>query len=440
MVTEKGSMPHFLITKVLPTFSKGDFVIARGMLDAITHYYPTAKISILCRNTRADEKFFSKYGDVYGELFVTYGRNLPRPLLAIEFIFKTLLYLIWIQFKHIPIDKHAKTIFSLYEKSDLIVYCGGGSPGGYGLANLIMHAVVPVYIAKKLDKKIYMSGLTIEPPKRFFSKMLTRFVLNWVDLITTRERLSIDVLKSLKIKTPAYVTSDYALLLVDKPSSLGYDLLSREAVPKNNKIRIGVNLMNWKPNFTYTLMYDTPYKRNILYRKSVLEALEKLLEKIDAIIVLFPLSLHPKSNDLELAKSIMNHFKKPLFDRIFILNENYSPEQLKAMIGTMDIFIGTRFHSVIFAISMLVPTISISFLQKTRGFMEMIGMKEWSLDFSTFTADKLVNAALKLLNERDKVISDIKNQLPKLQKDSIHNILLIDWLLDKKNRTKIYRL
>jgi len=425
---------NFLITKVLSTYSKGDFAVAKGMLDTITHHYPTAKISILCRDVPLDKKFFSKYGDVYNELFVIYGRKLPKPLLAIEFFFKTLLYLIWIRFKCIPIDQNAKTIFSLYEKSDLIVYCGGGSPGGYGLANLIMHAVVPVYIAKKLNKKIYMSGITIEPPKQFLSKMLTRFVLNRVDLITTRERLSIDVLKSLKIKTLAYVTSDYALLVDGKPSDVGYDLLSRKGVTKNNKIRIGVNLQNWKPGFFYSFMFDNTYQRNIFYRNSVLEALEKLLEKIDTIIVFFPLFLHPNKGDQELAKSIMNHFKKPQSDRVFFLTENYSPEQLKAMIGTMDIFISTRFHGTVFATSMLVPTISISFLQKTRGFMEMIGLKEWDLDFSTFTVDELVNTVLKLLNERDKVISNIRNRLSKLQKDAIRNILLIDELLNKRNK------
>jgi len=267
-------MTNFLITKVLSSYSKGDFAVAKGMLDTITHHYPTAKISILCRDVPLDKKFFSKYGDVYSELFVMYGRKLPKPLLAIEFFFKILLYLIWIRFKYIPIDQNAKTIFSLYEKSDLILYCGGGSPGGYGLAFLILHAVVPVYIAKKLNKKIYMSGITIEPPKQFLSKMLTRFVLNRVDLITTRERLSIDVLKSLKIKTPAYVTSDYALLVDGKPSDVGYDLLSRKGVTKNNKIRIGVSLMNWKPGVFYSLMFDNTYQRNILYRNSVLEALE----------------------------------------------------------------------------------------------------------------------------------------------------------------------
>ena len=127
-------MTNFLITKVLSSYSKGDFAVAKGMLDTITHHYPTAKISILCRDVPLDKKFFSKYGDVYSELFVMYGRKLPKPLLAIEFFFKILLYLIWIRFKYIPIDQNAKTIFSLYEKSDLILYCGGGSPGGYGLA------------------------------------------------------------------------------------------------------------------------------------------------------------------------------------------------------------------------------------------------------------------------------------------------------------------
>jgi len=54
----KRFVTNFLITKVLSTYSKGDFAIAKGMLDAITYHYPTAKISILCRNARVGKNSF----------------------------------------------------------------------------------------------------------------------------------------------------------------------------------------------------------------------------------------------------------------------------------------------------------------------------------------------------------------------------------------------
>ncbi len=420
---------NFLVTKVLPADCKGDLAIAESMLEAITKLYPEAKISILCRNASKDKKIFSEYGNVYRELFSIEGRKICRFFLAVEFISKFLLYLVWIRFKNVPIDDHAKTIFSLYEKSDLIINCGGNSLGG-GTFGLMLNSFITIFLAQKFKKKIYISGLTIEPPRRFF-KTLTRFILNRVDLITTREPLSLGVLETLKIKTRKCLTADYALLLGSESLDFGHELLRKVGVPKNNKIRIGINLAEWNFHFIDAANLQSTPKRIIPYRDEMVNAIEIILTKLDAVIVFFPTNISPKTDDRILFKSIKNSIKKSLAGRIFILTEDYMPKQIKSMIGTMDIFIGTRFHSTLFAISMCVPTISISHMQKNRGFMEMIGLKEWFLDYFTLTADQLVDATMKLLKERDKVTNIIRGRLPELRNNAMQNVELINELLYK---------
>jgi len=408
--------------------NKGDAAIAKCHLEGIIRLFPQSKISILSGRPNDEKEFFSKYAaDVHGYLFSTYGRKLPKFLLSVEFIFKTVMYLIWIKFKQFPIDNNGKTILSLYKKSDVIIYSGGGYLGGPYRS--IADVLIPIFIARKLGKKIYLSGVTIESPRRFFLKTLMRFALNRVDLITTRDPLSLNVLKSLRIKTPSYLTSDYAFLLESEPIDLGYHLLRVAGIPKNDKVRIGISLKDWNSELKASFKSEVPSRKIVPYRNAVIEAINIILTKLDAIIVIFPFEVSPKYDDLAIARSTKNSISKSLADRVFILTEDYQPEQMKAMIGTMDIFIGTRFHSIVFALSMYVPTISIGYMQKNRGLMEMMGLKDWLLDFSTLTTDKLVDMTLKLLKERNEVITVIKSKLPNFQKDAMQNIRFIDELL-----------
>ena len=58
-------MTHLLVIKLLPTHSRGDLAIAKGMLEKIKNLCPELKISILCRDIKLDKKHFSKYGAVF---------------------------------------------------------------------------------------------------------------------------------------------------------------------------------------------------------------------------------------------------------------------------------------------------------------------------------------------------------------------------------------
>jgi len=425
------AIKNLLITKILDVNSKGDFAQSIGMLEAIKTQYPHAKLSIFCRNFK-DKKKFSKYGQVYEELFVTSDKKLPKVIHVFGLLVKVMYFLVWLKFQKIPISNDIKSIFYLYKNSDMIVNCGGGSLGGYGLGNLFLNAVIPVCIAKKCNKFFYHSSLTIEPPKGYLSKILTKFVLNNSNFITLREQHSMKTLESLNVKIPKLLTADYSFLIKGRSANKNNSLLIKEGISKDKKIKIGISCSSWTPPFFYRLHNHTTYDSNNLFLDTLCESLQQLLEKLDAVIVFFSMSSYPKSNDVKLAQVIKSRIKSSLSEKIFILSENYSPEELKFMIGEMDIFIGTRYHGVVFATSMLVPTISISYMQKIRGYMEMIGMKEFHIEYSQFSTNILVNTTIKCLEQRDKLINMLKEQLPQLEKKALYNVKIIEQIINSK--------
>jgi len=401
----------------------GDAVITKIMIEGIKKKFSASKISIFCSNPSSDSDFFSKYSNVYGDLYSIEEFKVPKFLIAINFIIKTLSYLIWLKLKGFPINLKAKKKFKLLEESDIIIYAGGGYLGGtYNL----FPTIITLYLSKKLGKKVYLSGITIEPPRSFLSKYLIHTVLDSIDLITVREPISMKVLNELKISTKKFLTSDYAFLLKCLNENESNDLFQRLSISKDNTIKIGLSLMELD-----TLKAHHTVNEVNSYENSIIKAMELILKKTNCIIYLFPFQRDKKVNDLSICKNVKNNLG--LFsNRIKIINENFSPEQIKTIIGFMDIFIGTRFHSLVFALSQKVPTIAIGYKQKNIGLMQMINLEEWLLDFS-FNGEQLAEKALKLLDNRKKIIMKISEKIPDLEMNAQRNFELIHELIQAKN-------
>ncbi len=403
----------------------GDAAITKIMIEKLNKF-SKSKISIFCYNPSSDFDFFSKYSNVYGDLYSIENElnpSVPKFLIAIKFIIKTLSYLAWSKLKNFPINFKTKEKIKLLKQSNLIIYAGGGYIGG---SNNPFPTIFTLYLSKIFGKKVYLSGVTIEPPKGFFSKHLIYSVLNRIDLITVREPISMKVLNELKIRTKKVLTADYVFLQKCLNENETADLFQRLLISKDSSIKIGLNLME----LNTLKAHHTSDKINS-YENSIIKAMELILKKTNCIIYLFPFQIDKKVNDLTICENVKNNLG--LFsNRIKIINENFSPEQMKTIIGFMDIFIGTRFHSLVFALSQKVPTIAIGYHQKCIGLMQMINLEKWLLDFS-FDEKELAEKVLELLDNREKIIMKISEKIPELEMNAQRNFELIHELIQVKN-------
>jgi len=422
-------MPRFLITDVNTSYNKGDAAIVMGILKTIRKFYPTSEISILTPTPVEDIKYYSVYGaKTYFQLFNYVNRRIPRILYKLLFLLKIILYLIWIKISFLPLSQHDKKIIDLYKNADLIISCSGGRLGGRKYST-IYDALIPMYFAKKLGKKIYICSQSIEPFTNNILKILTTFILNQVDLITVREPTSFELLKSINIKKPFYLTADLAFLADSESLDSGYKLLKDCGVPSNNKLRVGITVMNWI--FPNTTELET---KKGGYINAITSSIERIIEEMNAIIIFFPSVIFaPKEDERKLSQQIRDKIKKSLTSNVFVLTENYSPQQMKAMIGTMDMFIATRLHSGVFALSMNIPSLIIAYEQKTRGLMEMFGLQDYVIDINTITAEQIVFSTKKLLNSRNEVTQIIKEKLQIIKGQALLNGEFIKELLNKKD-------
>jgi colanic acid/amylovoran biosynthesis protein len=97
-----------------------------------------------------------------------------------------------------------------------------------------------------------------------------------------------------------------------------------------------------------------------------------------------------------------------------MVEQPLTPSLLKSVYGRMDVFIGTRMHSNIFALSEGVPCLAIGYMHKTRGIAEMAGMSEWVLDIDDVTSGALIEKLEELWQVRQAVRQALCKILPSL--------------------------
>ncbi len=404
-----------LVSKVLPACYKGDLAIAKSMLASLSRIHPDWELSILCRRPIEDANIFSPYGKVYGELFP------PRGVLPVKVILiRVFCYLLWLFLKLPCLDRQGQEYVNLCRETDVLIFCGGGSPGGYGLTNLFLHALIPILIAKRLEKPVFLSALTIELPKRRLERLLTRFILQQVDMISLREALSVEVLQKLRVKTKKVVSADWAFLLDSIPPESVSTILKNLGVP-DNSLLIGMNLRAQGSGDS-----DGKTRVGSAYAPTLIEGMVKILEKTEAVIVVVSMNV---PLDLKFARLIYEQLPPPLKTRVFILDNSYQPEQIKGIISRMDIFIGTRLHPTIFAMSSKIPSIAIHHLIKVKGLMKLFGVERYFLEVDTLTSEQLSNQVEELLIQRKSVSQEIACKLPEVEKAVDQNVELLESLL-----------
>ena len=100
------------------------------------------------------------------------------------------------------------------------------------------------------------------------------------------------------------------------------------------------------------------------------------------------------------------------------IDATWSPAELQTAYGQMDLFVGTRLHSNIFALTAGTPVIAIAYYYKTYGIMQMLGLSEWVLDIRTI-ADQELEQRLELLWQQ---CADLRHLLglilPQLQQEA----------------------
>lgn len=258
-----------------------------------------------------------------------------------------------------------------------ILICGGGGllQDKTSIYNIFYHLWKP-FLAKLFGKKVILYGIGAGPIETIFGKIIVKFALQLVNLVTTRDEESKDLLMSIsKSRTRIDAFTDPSVMLYLPTRQEVKKIFDAEDIPWNNSI-IGVCLRHWFDTRKFipvsivkrfNLKNEIQNSKYNHFIKTVAFSLDYIMEKYRSRILFIPFW---KGRDDIVHRDVIALMRNQ--DYIYELKGNYSPVEIKGLMRELRIVIGMRLHAIIFASSLSIPFVAIEYQPKVGSFVKQL--------------------------------------------------------------------
>jgi len=229
-------------------------------------------------------------------------------------------------------------ILAALAEADLFI-----SGGGSLLQDITGSFSVPYYLglawlAKMQGTKTVYYAQGAGPLNKSWSRKLTALSLNRFELLGVRDQGSKDLLQNIGVKNEIELTVDPVFAL--------YDPLNNNRQQIKGKIEVGISVRPW----------------SVDYLSELAAALNQFAVDKNIKFILFP--MHQGSDD-----QISQELKNKLEAEAEISELPLQPKRALNAFSQLDLFVGVRLHSLIFALLNQVPLLALSYDPKIEGLL-----------------------------------------------------------------------
>lgn len=244
---------------------------------------------------------------------------------------------------------HFRDIINAIRGADFVISGGGSLLQDVTSSRSLIYYLAIIYLAKKLGKKTMFYGNGFGPITKPFNKKLVKYIIDKVDVITVRDYQSREALKLLGIKKDITITADVTHTMNLPSKEVIEAIYENEKIDETKKL-IGISVRRW-------------YGENI-YKEIIAKTCENLINK-NYEVVFIPMQ-YPE--DIYISEEIANLMnKKPK-----IIKGKYNPKEVIGIISGLDLLIGMRLHSLIFAAITAVPMVGLEYDPKILSFLNSV--------------------------------------------------------------------
>lgn len=388
-----------LIVNLHSSLNAGDDVLTRVSVDLLHKNFPTAQISFAMNDPASCPDPEMAVGS-----FITwlkpdgaFGKGTLFGFGALGFsCLAALLYrLLGLKIFSLLPHRFSK-LLKAYDEADIVISSAGNflySSGRFGFA-FLLNSFVLIY-ALLLGKPLYALPQTLGPIKHRWEGWLLGWIARRMRWLFVRDPISMRLLESVRgWHERCRLVPDVAFLFAGGEQAEGQALLAK-AGAQPYAPRLGVTLINWQAQ-------NVQFKRQAAYETAVATAIRTFIHKTNGQAILFSQVRGPTlAEDDRVPARRVHAMLADLNNQVVLIEEaNVTADSLKAAYGLMDIFMGTRLHSNIFALAAGTPAVMLQYQYKTRGVVETMDLTEWVIDINDVNEEKLSEKLLKLWNER----------------------------------------
>jgi polysaccharide pyruvyl transferase WcaK-like protein len=257
---------------------------------------------------------------------------------------------------------------------------------------------------------------------------LAGFVLNNASLVTVRDKETYDYYRNLtRDKVQIHLTGDPGILMDSVDPRMAQRIITGEKIDRNAGLLIGADITRRLilHSFPEYSKQEDRYENGI---SEIAKAFDRLCSEQKTIVVFVPhcIGLYNNNDDRVVAHDIVR--KMTHKSNVTIITNEYTPQELKGIIGQLDIFVSDRIHALISALAMNVPCCILAYQSDRRPY-NLIGTDfkqvRWIFEVDALDGDKLFEVIRNLLYSTKK----IRESLPAATKGEKEKALLNGQLL-----------
>lgn len=401
---------HILLINVHSARNAGDAVLNEAAVAQLQAYFPHATITLAMNDPESASLLHAQGVQAVGA-FLYWAKQRGRGRTGWDW--RTLPHLLWESWHFVRRPRSSgapwANLLEAYATADLVISCPGNflySSGRIGLPFLL--SIYTLAVAIWLGKPVYMMPQTIGPLARGWERALVGWVLRHLRLAFVRDALSQELVRQLAPTAAVHLAPDVAFAFPTPELAPAQRLLASHGVQGGQTPCLGVTLINWGAQKRH-------FGQQAQYEAAVTAAIRAFVAETGGQVVLFSQVQGPQTADDDRipAQRVFAQLGD-LGGRVIFLPQEIPPHTLKAAYSQMDLFLGSRLHSNIFALSSGVPVVAIQYQYKTRGIMEMLGMGQWVLPIETATEHNLPPLLLAAWNQRTALRTHLQAVLPPL--------------------------
>lgn len=411
-----------LLGGTFSTNNMGVSALTDGAIRCILQKFPDAEIYLLDYGKKPVEYiFFTPKGSKKIKLInMRFSKRLFIKNNIMILLFLALLF--WL----VPFRKMRQQIIikNYYLRQinsiDIFASIAGGDSFSdiYGIRNLL-YISFPQFLVIFMKKKLILLPQTLGPFNSRIARLMSKYILRKASLIYSRDHTSIEDMKKLlganfnneKIR----FSYDLGFIVEPvKPAKIDIDNFLEIKQNKSKLIGFNVSGLLFMGGYTKNNMFGL----KLDYKKFVYKLIELLIIDKNFVVILIPHvfgDAHHEESDSNVNEKIYNSLKPIYGNRIFCVHGFYNHNEIKYIIGLCDLFIGSRMHACIAAISQYIPTIAAGYSKKFFGVMQSLGLEACVADLRQLEQNNVTELIYNFLRDYKSTKAKLNMIIPKVQ-------------------------
>lgn len=301
------------------------------------------------------------------------------------------------------------------KKAKLFIYGGGNLIQDNTSTRSLFFYLGMTWLAKKLGLKVMFYGNGIGPLKKQANRRLTSRIIDQVDVITLREELSLNELKSLCISKPRIIlTADPAMTVSVLDMNKSDNALMRQGINPETPL-VGFSVRKYPGHEDF---------KHEAYEDMIASTADYMAEKYGVV----PLFIPMQGSDADIAKNIINKMRH----KAHIIQSVTDISDTISIIGRLELMIGMRLHALIFAANQGVPVIGLVYDEpKIEGFLKCIGQAPAG-HVNRIEFKQMKEIADQVWANRESIKEKLKRDISKLKEKSLENARIAVELIKNK--------